>query len=288
MKKRIVRVVHWVFMLWPLEKLLRFFVRGRYVNSILAKLIPTNKSYKKNTQRLVKAGPIKLYGDLSDYNDWKAYWGLKEIERQKLYELAAASKIIVDIGVNNGWVLLNMATIVKDANGFVYGFEPFPSTFQKCKKNIDMSNVANCKVFNIGCGDNKGEVSMIIETETNSGQNRIVDKNIVKDSSKMATITISRLDDELYNVGKIDLIKVDVEGFEYSVLKGAAAILKRDKPKLFIEIDEKLLIENNSSPEELVFFLKSEFGYNIKHAATNSQIDEKTNFAKCHFDIICV
>jgi len=226
--------------------------------------------------------------NLYDYNDWKAYWNLKEVEREHLYAIAKTARTIVDVGTNNGWVLMNMAAITKLNNGFVYGFEPHPVTYKRCIKNIEVSDITNCKVFNMGCGETETEFSMTVVKDSNSGQNRIINGSDTEEKENAVMIKVARLDKQLAEVSNIDLIKIDVEGFEMHVLKGAYSILKKHKPVLFVEIDEQLLRSNNTSPELIIDYLKTNFNYKILNAANEETIDDNFHFLNCHIDIICL
>lgn len=71
------------------------------------------------------------------------------------------------------------------------------------------------------------------------------------------------------NLGKIDFIKIDVEGAELHVLLGAVETLKRDKPILLIEIFPEMLAKHSSSKERIYDFL-TKLGYFITEAIGNS------------------
>jgi len=287
MKRLLVNAVHSFFQVRPFESILRSAVKGKDITSALVKFIPPNHVYDKKVQRIARDGQLTLFADLYDYNDWKAYWGVREIERERLYALASSAKTVVDIGVNNGWVLLNLARIAQSNKGFVYGFEPFPPTYQRCIRNIEASKISNCKVFNMGCSDKKGELVMISEIATNSGQNRIVGSGELSDSLPTVAVEVVTLDEQLSSAGPIDLIKIDVEGFEFHVLKGAKAILERDKPDLFIEIDDKLLKANGTTARELLLYLQNEHNYHLFHATSGASIKDFDNLNNCHMDVIC-
>lgn len=272
----------------PFEKLLRVMVNNHYVDSFPGKFVPPNYMYKKGTFRIARKGNLVAETDIHDYNDWKAYWGLKEKEREKLYILARQARTVVDIGVNNGWVLMNIAEIVSKNDGYVYGFEPHPGTYNRCIKNIQSSKLSNCKVFNLGCGDKPGELNMISEKDTNSGENRIVSEVEVSDIKGLTKVRITTLDEHLKDIQEVNLIKIDVEGFELHVLKGAVNILEKFKPTLFIEIDEKLLAANQSSPNDIFQFLQGNFNYRFVNASNDKEVKSSDDFSKCHFDAICI
>ncbi|HCW08308.1 MAG TPA: hypothetical protein DGG95_13190, partial [Cytophagales bacterium] len=103
------------------------------------------------------------------------------------------------------------------------------------------------------------------------------------------TIRVSTLDHyvEEKNIQKIDLVKIDVEGFEQRVIAGSVNTLQRFKPKLFIEINNDNLKEQGNSARALIQQLLN-FGYQIKRADTNEKIAADFDFDNCHFDVIAV
>ena len=71
-----------------------------------------------------------------------------------------------------------------------------------------------------------------------------------------------------------------------NVIKGAKDLLKRFRPILFIELDQKNLIAQNSSPKELIKHLIN-LNYNIVNTNNNDTINLNSGLANCHIDIIC-
>ena len=199
MKLNIRKIIYPLFKIIILEKLFRIVMKGRYSNSLLVSFIPPPHTYVNPAYRMAKKRSLKLYANLHDYNDWKAYWGIKEIERDALYKLAENAKIVIDIGTNNGWVLMNIAAIIKKNNGFIYGFEPFPDTYKRCLNNIKISRIENAQVFNFGCGESENCFYMSVELDSNSGQNRIVEgKN---SNEKLMQVNVIRLDKKFIRPG---------------------------------------------------------------------------------------
>lgn len=268
------------------EKLLHAVVKQKDITSYSSKFIPPNFSYPNPSFRIAKTDKLTINANIHDYNDWKAYWEVKEIERLNLYSLAQNCTTVVDVGVNNGWVIMNLALIVKPNHGFVYGFEPHPETYARCIRNIAENNIANAKVFNLGCGDEAAQLNMIKPVESNSGQNRVIINDEGLEQNEIVSIKIVKLDEQLKASEKIDLIKIDVEGFEMKVLSGAKEILKKFKPILFIELDDQLLKCNGNSAEELLSFIKS-YDYSVLKANTKKELPLDIDLNNCHFDIIC-
>lgn len=287
MKRKIWEVIHGIFKIPVFEKLLLPFISGKYADTFMMRFVPPFDTYPNPSYRVAKKGNLKLHANMYDYNDWKAFWGIKEHERENLYKLAEKAKTVVDVGTNNGWLLINMASIIAPNGGFIYGFEPFPDTYNRCIKNIHSSNIMNAEVFNLGCGEKESTFEMEVTLESNSGQNRIVEKSERKSGKKTEQVMVTTLDKQLNNVKKIDLIKIDVEGFELHVLKGAHNILQNHHPVLFMEINEPLLKDNDTSPFEILNLLKHDYHYKIVSANSGDSIDESGNFTGRQFDVIC-
>ena len=60
---------------------------------------------------------------------------------------------------------------------------------------------------------------------------------------------------DFLNLGKIDLIKIDTEGWEFNILKGAISTLEKYKPDLFIEVNDQNMEQCSTNREELFKFL---------------------------------
>jgi len=285
-KTRILNYIRWcLFSNRSSENKLKKMVSGRSVDSLPAKLIPNNYQYSSGTFRKFKTDQgVLMNVDISDYVGHYLYFGFKDEGHQKLYELAKKGMIILDIGTNIGSTLLHFAQLTGDS-GFVYGFEPDPLNFKECLKNISLNDLKNIKVSNIGLGDENNEYDLYEDSDGNRGGNRIsFDRNNSKPKSR---IKVERLDhwSEKNQVQDIDLIKIDIEGFEFKALMGGEGIIRKKMPILFIELDDNNLKEVGDSAKSLVKLLE-DWGYSIKNSLNNKFISSKTDFTDCHYDII--
>lgn len=159
-----------------------------------------------------------------DYYESEELDFLKGFIRQYYDEHEAIT--VCDIGANIGNHSLYFA---KELGAkWVYSFEPVNSTFDILKKNIDINNLHNVSLYNCALGDVEGNGDVLIRDKYNAGANSIVyDADGVTD--------IKTLDSFEFEY-KIDFLKMDVEGFEKSVLKGAKKFFKENHPLLYIEI----------------------------------------------------
>lgn len=133
----------------------------------------------------------------------------------------------LDCGANIGNHSLFFACI-SNAN-MIFSFEGNPKTFEILKKNIELNALENrVNIYNCVLGEHKGLAKIAHEEPNNIGATSFCED--VAGDTEMICI------DDMSWEQKIDFIKMDVEGFEYFVLKGMKELLCRDKPVLWVEI----------------------------------------------------
>jgi FkbM family methyltransferase len=172
----------------------------------------------------------------------------------------------------------------------VLGFEPDSVNYQKALKNIGLNSFDNLEVVNKGLGPAEATARLFRVNEGNAGMNRILPETGEGERGPIGSdvIEIVALDDFAAERGlpPIDLIKIDVEGYEMNVLRGAQGILRQHRPILFIELDDDNLRVQNDSAAQLVSFLEGH-GYRIYRADNKKKVTSADDFTACHFDIIC-
>lgn len=282
-KTRVFNVGRKIFQLPLLELQLRKTVRGKSSDSILGKLVPSNYLYAINSMRSFRHEGITMELDIHDYVAHYLYFGFKDEGLEGLFEMANKGDTVVDVGTNFGFTMSKLALKVGDT-GKVYGFEPDKINFQICIETIALNSLTNLVVENVGLGSRKGNFVLVEETLSNRGRNRIA---TTASGLKSSIINVNTLDDWSINnkVGQVDLIKIDVEGYELNVLQGGRNVLMQFRPKLFIELDDENLRAQGQSAAELIKFLE-ELNYNCLHAISKKQISSTDDFSKCHYDII--
>lgn len=264
MKKKIKSIYFVIAKTKLIELVLIFFLRHfKSYRHKISKFVVPNQEYSRGTMRQVFRYDIQYLLDLSDYQEWLIFFYQNQDSSFGILEYVAESNIIIDVGGNIGQTALMVANkIGKD--GLVYAFEPYPPTYEKFINNLSLNpKINNIKIYPIGIGKNLMNLDMFQDCITNSGANRVV-YNHQKDLPGLHNVTINSLDTFVRqeDMPKIDLIKIDVEGFEMNVLLGAIQTLKKYKPGLYIEIDDDNLKKQGSSSKEVINFLK-ELGYII-------------------------
>lgn len=133
--------------------------------------------------------------------------------------------IVLDIGANIGTVAIASA-ILTGPSGRIFAFEPHPRIYKFMNSNIRLNGCANIETFNLALGDSSGEI--MLTDGYSDDQNKV---QLDAPSGKVQRIFVKPLDavleNRLKNIERIALMKIDVEGFELFVLKGARQILLR-------------------------------------------------------------
>jgi FkbM family methyltransferase len=284
-KTKIFNVFRIFFKIPFLEKVLRKFTNNRSPNSFISKLVPNHYQYKPFSWRKFTKNGITFEVDLNDYVGHYLYFFFDN-SLHALLSMAKEGDYVFDIGANIGSTSLYLAQKIGD-KGKVFSFEPDPYNYEQLKKNVNLNSFSNIEIFNIGLGNNSGTYKLFIDTPTNRGGNRILDEKMGS-GKEFHYILVEKFDDWINNlkINRVDLIKIDVEGYEYNVLLGAENTLRKFKPKLFIELDDNNLKQQGHSASMLVLFLEN-MGYKIINSMNGKNISSADDFKDCHYDIIC-
>ena len=205
----------------------------------------------------LRSHPIAVFGN--DHIGAKIF--LQGIyERQEIEDLFAilralnldpSEMTIADVGANIG----NHSIQFSKAFKMVLAFEPNPRVFAVLKANSSM--IDRIKTYQIGVG--RGEAkARISEHWNNLGESSIVHHNQADDSFN---IDIQPLDTLSKKFGKIDVIKIDVEGMEMDVLLGSKNLIKKHHPIICLE-QHSSEFTNERTETEAVDWLR-ERGYRM-------------------------
>lgn len=161
---------------------------------------------------------------------------------------AFAGATVIDAGANIGNHSLYFSRYFKH----VLAFEPNPSTYRLLAFNTEL--VENIGIVNQGLGDEPGTL-MLVEDSMNMGASSIVRKAGAED--RQIPVQIETLDKATADIDAIEMIKIDVEGFEINVLRGAGELIARHQPIIVFEQHAK---EFHDGTTESLSFLR-ELGY---------------------------
>ena len=185
---------------------------------------------------------------LGKYEEYETILMLSQVKKES---------VVVDVGANIGYYTLLLVQKCKK----VYAFEPDKECFLILKKNVEENKLGNVVLINKAVGD-KNEQRAIIKDKSNYGNSRVGEGKGVE---------CVRLDDVIKE--KVDLMKIDVQGYEEKVIEGAKKIIKKDKPILFIECYKKIKFLDN------VYRNIFTIDYWFYVCRKGVQIDKKTGYA---------
>lgn len=214
-------------------------------------------------QRLLVACYGLLYGDAlrrSRLGRWlfeKAYVSYKLLlEARPIDQLVAyirPGSWVIDVGANIGVFTLKFAASLR-AGGHVIALEPEAENFAALNRRVANSRFQAAVVTRRAAAvERSGTVHMKINT-LHPGDHRLSSAG-----QPVPAVTLDALVAE-FAAPPVSLVKIDVQGAEMRVLLGAEALLVRDRPTLFIEIDDGALRAQGSSATEVLCWLR-ERGY---------------------------
>ena len=179
-----------------------------------------------------------------------------------LRELCPNPRKILDIGMNIGMNTWEYATFAQE----VHGFEPVPGTYQIALDNIALNQnhqdpskgwwkdpttgqwaslavTGKIHTYNVALGPTSGTIEMHLKK--NDGHNRVANDNYTKLNGKPVKINtgyqrvqVPQHTLDSYNFTEVDIIKIDVEGYELQVLEGAVNTIAQNRPIVQIECVE--------------------------------------------------
>jgi FkbM family methyltransferase len=160
----------------------------------------------------------------------------------------AAVRLVVDVGANVGYYTLMAAALVGKA-GRVFAFEPSPYAFQRLSAALDRNGLSNVRAMQFGLSDRAGEESLFMPDRPGNHTPSMVTNG----GGRPIKVPVRRLDECLaeQQVERVDLLKIDVEGFEPNVVEGARGYITRGKVgAILCEFNSHWLRENGSGSEE--------------------------------------
>jgi len=197
--------------------------------------------------------------DLSDWIQRSIYFGTLERDETRIVRrYLKPGMTVLDVGANVGYYTALAAFSVGNT-GSVYAIEPSPREFIRLQRLIS-DNSLNARAFNFGLDEKVGTQSLY---EIPGSSNRAPTMVEHGGYPPIATIPVRRLDDliEEWGLHKIDLLKIDVEGWEPRVFAGARRALSCGQIRAILcEFNEVWLRATGSSARALWQML-ADFGY---------------------------
>jgi len=264
-----------------------FFCKSLYLSPLNSAGIPVKTASKiaiaRALHRLVRSGRaiagrsgkgiftrrgIAYELDLSEGIDLAIYFGgMFELRTAiALGRLVEPSSLVLDIGANIGAHTLPLADLV-GPQGRVMAFEPTDFAFRKLKRNLDLNPRLASRVETFHCfltdKDESGVPAAVYSSWPLGGQSGLHAKHLGREMQTEQAQARS-LDSVLSGHAgrRVQLVKLDVDGYECDVLRGATSMVREMRPIFVMELSPYVLEERGASLDELLsYFIPNGYGF---------------------------
>ena len=184
----------------------------------------------------------------------RGYW--EPLVTELFVKTLTPGAMIIDAGANFGHYALTAANYV-GPEGLVFAFEPHRKTFRQLSANCDLLETANLKPILAGLGERNCEMRLYSDRK-NPGGHSFFEWNVRSAEGKGENSAIFSLDSFLEkNVPgrRLDVLKLDVQGFEMKAITGAQKSINEYHPAIFCEITPDALLKAGSHHSALISYL---------------------------------
>lgn len=201
----------------------------------------------------------------------------------KLLKLIKPGDICWDVGANIGFYTCLLASLVEDS-GAVVAFEPAARTCGYLKENVSLNQFTNVTVVNKGLGD-KQEQRLLHYSEAGLAEGTASLK-YADGRAASERVTLNTIDNLIPELPTPDFIKIDVEGYQLEVLRGAEHCLKIHAPLLMAELRD--VGETNRATFGEIEDYVADLGYQLYEIRKHSirQCDGLSDTAKRNFFLV--
>lgn len=182
--------------------------------------------------------------------------------------------VFIDIGANIGQHSLYASFFCKE----VFSFEPIEKIYNQMNISVHFNDIFNIRTLNYALGSQK-EILPIYSSDINVGASSLVS---VSKKKKIQDIKVFKLDDihESLCIENCDLIKIDVEGFEYNVMLGAKDFIRKFKPKIILEYSPLLYREFDANISTDIFLFLKGLDYNVYDIGSGEKLELVEDFKR--------
>jgi FkbM family methyltransferase len=245
---------------------------------LIYRAVHTGRTLLRRTDReIVVRDGISYDLDLSQGIDFAIYLGgmFERSTAIALGKLTEPASLVLDVGANIGAHTLRLAKLV-GSKGRVMAFEPTDFAFRKLRRNLDLNPSLASRVDAFHCFLTAADTTPVPdaiysswplvaeaglhakhlgrEMQTNSAQARSLDSILAEHADR-----------------KVQLVKLDVDGFECDVLRGATSLLRDARPIFVMELAPYVLEERGASLDQLLsYFIPN--GYAFYHERTQKRL----------------
>jgi FkbM family methyltransferase len=229
---------------------------------------------------------MKRKGGLGWIPDWLAHE--ETTPESKFWESAPLrGEVVYDIGAFHGMLTLWFAPQARQ----VVSYEPVAQNRARLLENLSLNGIQNVTVRDVALSSAAGPATMRFDPLMPGGSRLVVDADAAGTEKELAKgqVVVTTLDQDIEEC-KLPVptfIKMDVEGFELDVLRGAAQTLTRERPAVFVEIHGETLTAKRSNAAAVVQFLH-EAGYGpIHHIESGTEVQPGNSAVAAQGHLYC-
>ncbi|MEM0302994.1 MAG: FkbM family methyltransferase [Archaeoglobaceae archaeon] len=176
----------------------------------------------------------------------------------------AQGDIVFDVGAHFGFF---SCYALQEGAKKIYAFEPNPYVFEILKEHANIWNKEKIEPFCLALSSFEGEAELFLTNELGtvstllkSRDNTILRWQKYEKSVKVKTTTIDKFVEET-NIEKVDFIKIDTEGYEREIIKGAKETIRKFKPKMAISAYH--LPDDKEKIPELILSIRDDYRFKL-------------------------
>ena len=253
----------------------RFFPVNRGKRWIMELTAPLYAS--SDPQLCELPGGARLRADLGEHvQRWIYFFGFYEEATVRWFRsFLRPGMVVFDVGAHVGQYSLLSASCV-GPTGRVHSFEPNPVTYRLLSNNLALNDFRNVTAHQLAVSDMSGEVTLYVPGHDNLGEASLQECIPGMNATTVKCVTIDEwaCSADLGSLQRVDLIKIDVQGLEGKVIQGAMNVIRRFRPVIVCEFEERFLRSMGTSSVELKRNF-SDLGYVANRIAASELVPVK-------------
>lgn len=207
----------------------------------------------------------------------KSQYEIEKIEQIFYIQHLQPGMVVFDVGANVGEISLLFSRFV-GPRGQVHSFECSHNTFRRLSEIISISGSKNIKQNNTCLSDSNGTAEFHIYDDEHAAWNTMANRPLQDYGINIRPISVEKVPTttidaycESNNIQRIDLLKIDVEGAEYQVLKGAERMMRERRIKCVIFEFGATTFDMGNDPAEFSKLITSR-GYKLRNLEKGSPV----------------
>jgi len=205
--------------------------------------------------------PVSQFGNVLVSDE-----GYEPEMRRTLEMFVRPGSVFLDIGANEGFFSV-LASRLVGPRGRVIAVEPQQRLDPVIRRNLELNACANVSLFSCAISDRRGGAELHLSPDTNTGSTALYQSTRYR--LPRVTVPVTTLEDFLDQVEleTVDLVKVDIEGFEYEAILGSPAIFESGRVRaIALELHPGPIASRGLEPSAIAQFLER-CGYSLSAEA---------------------